>query len=96
MNTAPCFAGEVQPGDLRFKAWSDQSLLHSLEAAGIPWPSACRNGTCRTCRGRLTLGVVRHTVPWPGLSADEKSERCVLPCVAQPLGPVVLRRSPIW
>lgn len=96
MDTALGFDGEVVPDGARFVAWRNQSLLQSVEAAGIPWPSACRNGTCRTCLGTLTLGEVRHTVPWPGLSADEKSERCVLPCVAQPLSHLVLRRAPLW
>jgi ferredoxin len=96
MDTAPGFDGEVAPDGAGFVALRDQSLLQSLEAAGIPWPSACRNGTCRTCLGRLTAGEARHTVPWPGLSAEENAEHCVLPCVAQPLGPLVLHRQPAW
>ncbi len=96
MDTAPFFPGEVQPGGRRFNARKDQSLLHSLEAGGIAWPSSCRNGTCRTCLGTLTSGEVRHTVAWPGLSAEEKADHCVLPCVALPLGPVVLHSPSDW
>jgi ferredoxin len=59
-----------------------QTVLAALEAAGLPWPASCRNGTCRTCIGRLAAGRVRHTIPWPGLSADEKADGCFLACVA--------------
>ena len=59
-----------------------QTVLAALEAAGLPWPASCRNGTCRTCIGRLAAGRVRHTIPWPGLSAAEKDDGCFLACVA--------------
>lgn len=68
----------------------DQTLLLAMLAQGVDWPRSCRNGTCRTCLGRLAGGQVRHTVEWPGLSAEEKAEGCVLPCVAVPLTDVVL------
>lgn len=71
-----------------FDAWVNQSLLHSMEAGGIDWPSSCRNGTCRTCLALVLAGKVEHTIPWPGLSADELAQGYTLPCVAQPLGPV--------
>lgn len=69
---------------------ADQPLLLAMLAEGVDWPRSCRNGTCRTCLGRLTGGRVRHTVEWPGLSAEEKAEGCVLPCVAVPLSDVAL------
>lgn len=68
----------------------DQTLLQALLAQGLDWPRSCRNGTCRTCLGRLGGGRVRYTVEWPGLSAEEKAEGCVLPCVAVPLEDVTL------
>lgn len=67
-----------------------QTLLQAMLAQGVEWPRSCRNGTCRTCLGRLGHGQVRHTVEWPGLSAEEKAEGCVLPCVAVPLDNVSL------
>ena len=70
-----------------------QPLLHSLEQGGIDWPSSCRNGTCRTCIGRLVSGTVRYEIEWPGLLAEEKEEGYVLPCVAQPCSDVVLREG---
>lgn len=78
---------------LAFEAWSDRPLLHSMEAAGIPWPSSCRNGTCRTCVGRLLSGDVRYEIEWPGLSREEKQEGYVLPCAAYPCSNVVLREG---
>jgi ferredoxin len=88
---APFFEGEVWPGRATFDAWADRPLLQSVEAGGLVWPSSCRNGTCRTCMGQLVAGRVRYSVDWPGLSAEEKAEGCVLPCVALPLSDVVLR-----
>jgi len=75
----------------QFDAWSNQPLLTSLEQGGIDWPSSCRNGTCRTCIGQLVRGEVRYEIEWPGLSAEEKAEGYVLPCVAFPCSDLVLR-----
>jgi len=86
----PFFNGRVETDAQSFDAWADRPLLLSLEQGGITWPSSCRNGTCRTCIGRLTRGQVRYDIPWPGLSAEEKAEGYVLPCVAFPMTDVVL------
>ena len=56
----------------------------------MDWPSSCRNGTCRTCIGQLAQGQVRYEIDWPGLSAEEKAQGYVLPCVAYPRSDVVL------
>ena len=73
-----------------FAAPADVTLLHALEAAGLDMPNSCRNGTCRTCICRLESGAVRYLVEWPGLSIEEKREHYLLPCVAVPLGDVVV------
>ncbi|MBY0465788.1 MAG: 2Fe-2S iron-sulfur cluster binding domain-containing protein [Burkholderiales bacterium] len=78
---------------IRFDAWTGQSVLASMEAGGIDWPSACRNGTCRTCLAQVVSGHIQHTVAWPGLSSDELAEGCALPCVANPLSNLHLRRT---
>lgn len=59
-----------------------QTLWSALNQAGVTWPVSCRNGSCRTCLGRLVSGRVRYTVPWPGLLPEEKATGYVLPCVA--------------
>ena len=72
----------VTPGGFEFEAASGQTLLRAAEAAGIELPSSCRNGTCRTCLCRLRAGKVAYTVEWPGLSAEERRDGDILPCVA--------------
>jgi ferredoxin len=57
----------------------------------VNWLSSCRNGSCRTCIGQLLEGTVRYEVEWPGLSAEEKAEGYVLPCVAKPCSNVKLK-----
>ena len=59
-----------------------QTLLEAAGLAGIVLPSSCRNGTCRTCICRLDSGRIAYQIEWPGLSADEKREGFILPCVA--------------
>lgn len=73
-----------------FEARADQPLLHSAEDAGLPLPSSCRNGTCRTCMQRLVRGQVHYRIAWPGLLAQEKAEGWILPCVAYPDSDIVL------
>ena len=48
------------------------------------------NGTCRSCIARVLKGRVHHRIEWPGLSAEEKAEGWVLPCVALADSDVVL------
>jgi ferredoxin len=75
----------VAPAGWVFPAAAGTSLLASAEAGGVLLPSSCRNGTCRTCICKLDSGAVAYLVPWPGVSADEKREGWILPCVAVPL-----------
>jgi ferredoxin len=68
----------------------DRTLLESAQASGLVLPRSCRNGTCRACMARLVQGRIRHRIEWPGLSAEEKEEGWVLPCVAMADTDVVL------
>jgi len=81
------------PERAEFDARSDQSVLKSALQAGVRMASSCRNGTCRTCICRLVIGRIAYEIEWPGLSAEEKREGLVLPCVARPLTDLVLRRG---
>jgi ferredoxin len=65
-----------------FAAPQGRSVLLAAEDAGVTLPNSCRNGTCRTCLCRLVSGSVTYLVAWPGLSADEKRDGYILPCVA--------------
>ena len=80
----------LEPSGLDFETDAGTTLLKAAEAAGIELPSSCRNGTCRTCICRRLSGETRHTIEWPGLSAEEKAEGWILPCVAQALGDLTL------
>jgi ferredoxin len=72
------------------EAPADQPLLVSAQQAGIELLASCRNGTCRACLRRLIRGQVRYRMQWPGLSVEEKSQGCILPCVAYPASDLVL------
>lgn len=88
----PIFTARVLPAHLQFDVEGDLTLLEAAEMSRVQLPSSCRNGTCRTCICQLVSGEVRYTVEWPGLSAEEKAEGLVLPCVARPLSDVVLEQ----
>jgi len=85
------FSARVEPQQQPFDAWARQPLLLSLEQGGLAWPSSCRNGSCRSCIAQLQSGHVRYEIEWPGLSAEEKAEGYVLPCVAYPCSDLTLR-----
>ena len=76
----------------QFLASPGETLLTAARAQGVVLPSSCRNGTCRECRCRVVEGRVHHTIPWPGLSAEEKQEGWVLPCVAEAETDLVLTK----
>ena len=87
------FTVKVMPAGLQYDVEGDLTLLEAAEMSRIQLPSSCRNGTCRTCICRLLSGQVTYTIEWPGLSAEEKAEGLVLPCVARPLSDVVLDQA---
>lgn len=78
----PVYTVTVMPLGASIAVDASTTLLLALEAAGIDLPSSCRNGTCRTCLCRLRAGEVAYTIEWPGLSADERGDGDILPCVA--------------
>jgi ferredoxin len=87
------FTVKVMPAGLQYDVEGDLTLLEAAEMSRVQLPSSCRNGTCRTCICRLLSGQVTYTVEWPGLSAEEKAEGLVLPCVARPLSDVMLDQA---
>ncbi len=80
----------IEPLGWDLPAPANRSLLEAAQDAGVRLPRSCRNGTCRACLCRLRAGAVRYRVEWPGVSPDERAEGWVLPCVAEPLGDVVI------
>ena len=89
-NTFEIYSVKIDATDLQFDVEGDLTLLEAAEMSRIELPSSCRNGTCRTCLCRLVSGEVSYTIEWPGLSAEEKAQGYVLPCVARPTSNVVL------
>ena len=87
------FTVQVDPAGLQYDVEGDLTLLEAAELSRVELPSSCRNGTCRTCVCRLVSGEVAYTIEWPGLSAEEKTEGYVLPCVARPTSNVVLEQT---
>ncbi len=73
---------QLQPHGWQWPCPAGMSVLEAALAHGVELPSSCRNGTCRACRCRLVAGEVRFRIDWPGLSAEEKAEGWILPCVA--------------
>jgi len=69
-------------GKLEFTANDKKCLINCADEVEIQIPSSCRNGTCRTCISKTLVGSVRYEIGWPGLSAEEKAQGWILPCVA--------------
>jgi ferredoxin len=85
------FRARIEPEGRQFDAPARLPLLVAAEHAGLAPLSSCRNGTCRTCICLLHSGQVRYRIEWPGVSAEEKAEGWILPCVAYPASDVVLQ-----
>ena len=84
------FELRIEPGGWCVPVSADSPLMASARAAGVELPSLCRNGTCRSCICKIVSGEIAYRIEWPGLSADEKREGWILPCVAHPLSDVVI------
>lgn len=93
MHTTQILTAISETEGLQVDATPSETLLTAFEMGGSNWPSSCRNGACRTCIGKLREGEVRYDMDWPGLSPEEKSEGYILPCVAYPCSPVVVRQG---
>ncbi|RYX92719.1 MAG: 2Fe-2S iron-sulfur cluster binding domain-containing protein [Comamonadaceae bacterium] len=102
MDSGDCsqaWRARIAPHGPDFPAPRDIPLLTAAELAGLVLESSCRNGTCRTCICTLQEGRVNYRIEWPGLSAEEKAEGLILPCVAYPSSDVTIRfpyRLPEW
>ena len=70
---------------------TDYITAHVATIPALPLSSSCRNGTCRTCICQLINGEVTYQIDWPGLSADERRDGFILPCVAYPASDLVIR-----
>jgi ferredoxin len=76
------FAMVIEPGGHFVAVRDGVTLLEAALQAGLSLPRSCRNGTCRACMCRLVDGEIAYRIEWPGLTAEEKTEGWILPCVA--------------
>jgi len=67
----------------------DATILDTADEAGVFIDSACRSGTCASCRVKLTSGHAEMAVD-DALSEDEKAEGCILACQARINGDVTV------
>ncbi|MFP3555241.1 2Fe-2S iron-sulfur cluster-binding protein [Paraburkholderia sp. SIMBA_049] len=89
-NQERTFTVRVEPLGRTFDAPESLTVLEAAGFANLHLPRMCRNGTCRTCLCKLESGSVRYTVEWPGVSAEEKAQGYILPCVAVAQSDLVL------
>ena len=71
------------------KCKSDETLLVSMEKAGIKAPSMCRVGTCGYCRSILLDGKIKMV--GSSLKKAEAENDYFHPCVAYPESDIVIR-----
>lgn len=77
------FQVTVNPGNHRFDAGADQTVLDAALAAGIVLPYGCRNGACGSCRGKVVAGKVSNADSVAQLlTAEEREEGYALFCQA--------------
>lgn len=68
---------------------SDETLLVSMEKAGIKAPSLCRVGTCGFCRSVLLEGKLKQI--GGNMTKAEANNDYIHPCVSYPESNIVLR-----
>jgi len=84
------FTITLLPSRRSFPSTDQTTILEAAALGGLRLPSSCRNGTCRACLCHLVNGTVRYRIDWPGLSADEKADGWILPCVALPTSDLIV------
>jgi glycine betaine catabolism B len=83
---------QLRLGEHDVPARAGESLLCSLERAGIVPPSACRSGECSVCRCRVVEGDV-FTVVGAGVRESDRELGYIHPCVSFPISDVRLQVS---
>lgn len=66
------------------------TLLDAAEQAGVAIASGCRMGSCGACKQLVAQGEVCYDIEPRGLSESDRAAGQVLPCIAKPVGRVVL------
>jgi glycine betaine catabolism B len=86
--TADCIVFQNSGQELDCSA--TDSILTVAESASIALPNACRSGVCGVCKQTLCSGEVAYLGTPRALSAADQAQGVILPCIARPIGRVVL------
>lgn len=70
-------------GRTRRVPFSEENILDSARAAGLPAPFACKAGVCATCRAKLSSGKVEMASRY-GLTDEEIEAGYILTCQSVP------------
>lgn len=78
------FKIRVEPSGREFGAEEDETVLAAALRQGLVLPHSCRNGSCGSCKARVTEGRIEYgDVPIPALTEDERRAGLVLLCQAR-------------
>ncbi len=72
-------------GRTRKVPFSEDNILDSARAAGLPAPFACKAGVCATCRAKVVSGKVEMAARY-GLTDEEVEDGYILTCQSVPAG----------
>ena len=77
----------IEPSGHEFTAEADESVLDAALRHGLALPYGCRNGACRSCKGRVLEGELHYPggVP-PALAPLDTAQGFALLCTAHPRG----------
>jgi glycine betaine catabolism B len=68
----------------------EESILEIAEQEGVAIRSGCRQGVCGACKKRKLEGEIRYEGEPDGLDENERNNDFILPCIAFPVGKVVI------
>lgn len=79
----------IEPSGHQFDAEPDESVLDAALRQGLALPYGCRNGACRSCRGRVLKGRIEYPRGTPkALTPLDIAQGFALLCMAHPASDV--------
>lgn len=79
------------PGNARFPANEDETVLEAALAAGWLLPYGCRDGACGSCKARIVQGRIEQgQISESALSDEERTVGYALLCRARPRSDLVI------